>query len=271
MFPQYLKITDVIALNSSKCVVTIALGDCPFIPYTKRLMSSYALKIHADFKIVTSYDKIPSMEVDCTSSDNTLSIVKMNVLHDFLQIYDRVIYLDSTCCVNQQTPDLFEVVKYDELGGQQEGLLTYMTTYTNDYNFTKEKLDYKLDRSTYIGTGLLVVSKKHQSLFDNRSINENYIFFQADYPQQGYINYLIQKNHIKVKLLNVKWNNPRVFRNRFLGEQISQLILDSNYINENYIMFVTDYYLHQLYYVQQICEIYSIPRYFLKTQNQMKC
>lgn len=265
MLPPYLKFTDMIALNASKCVITIALGDCPFITYTKRLMCDYASKIRADFKIVTSYDKNSSMEVDRTSSSNTLSIIKMNVLHDFLQIYDRVIYLESTCCVNQQTPDLFEVVKYDELGGQQEGRLTYMTTYLNDYNFTKEKLDYKLDRSAYIGTGLLVVSKKHQLLFDGRSINENYIFFQADYPQQGYINYLIQKNQTKVKLLNVKWNNPRVFGNRFLGEQVSKLILDPNYINENYIMHVTDYYLHQLFYVQQVCGIYSVLQCLLKT------
>jgi hypothetical protein len=249
-----LKLINVVVTGSDKCLITIGSNTCPILTHTKQLFIDYAIKVGADFKIITSYD----LEDDCIygSESSRKCIIKMKIVHDCLLTYKRIILFDNTCCISHQTPNLFNIVAENEIGGQQEGLLDYMSSYKYDYEFIKTKMDFQINRCKYISGSMLIISKAHQSLFDNRSINENLILFQSNCPQQTFLNYIIQKNSPRLKLLSVKWCNPRVFENRFAGEQNSRLILDSNYVKKNYIMNVSSYYTYQMYYITQVCDIY---------------
>ena len=126
--------------NSSKkyCLVTLGLENPDFLTITRPLMERYAKRINCEFKVVMSYNM-----TDKANTYNRTNMVKMMVIYNMLQLYDRIIFMDNNCCVSDRLPNLFEIVDDNMLGGQQEGILRYITTYHDDYNYIKQKLDRK--------------------------------------------------------------------------------------------------------------------------------
>lgn len=248
-------VKHVVDVQSKNCIITIGSSNCKYLTYTLSLMCDYAFRTHTDLKVITSYDmKNQKITPNC---QNQSTVVKMCIIHDFLSLYDRIIYIDNTCCISHDTPNLFSLVNEDEIGAQHEGLLKYIPTFQKDYQLIKDKFSYQINRSKYINTSVIVLSKQHRYLFDKKNINHYQSIIRLDPPRQAYLNYLVQKNEVKLKLLDVIFNNQRVFKNRFDNEQYSQKLVDKNYILSNYIFNVTNFYNDRLFYIKQISNIYK--------------
>jgi len=165
-------------------------------------MCRYALSIGADFKLATGVDK-------------------MHIICDFLNNYNRIIIMDDICIINKQTPNLFELIKEDDLGA--------------------------IDTGKCLDFSLLIISKSHKFLFNQ----------QTECPLDEYLNSVVDhKQGINLHLLPVKFCQSSVGCHPEQYKNIRKY-LDHDYINDQYIMNVTHYYKHQLFYVSYICDIYN--------------
>ena len=132
------------------CVLTYCIGEKykKKSNYTKDSMKKYANKIGADFIIkeeinINLFDDLQKKIYD---NSKKIRYLKLNVIYNTLKIYDRVIYFDSSCLINKNTPNLFEIVPENRLGAVLD----------NGACMTKG----------YINSGMLVLSKIHLNLFN---------------------------------------------------------------------------------------------------------
>ena len=87
--------------------------------------------------------------------------LKINTIYKALKQYERVIYLDVSCLVNKNTPNLFKIVPQNEIGGVEDGGIGRGHLMTVSDLVRGCKLTYNK-----INTGLLVLSKQHMNLFN---------------------------------------------------------------------------------------------------------
>lgn len=240
MFSQHVKICDVVDIRSDNCIVVISSCSRPQITYTRYLTCKYAIKISASFKIVYIVNDIAN---------------KNGVIYDLLSMYKRLIILDDTCCINSKMPNLFDQVNEDELGGVLEKNTEAICA---DVQLIKTHLSLEIDTSTYLSSGLYIISRKHRCLFDPKFDDQYVKMLTSNDPFRTYINYVLQNNimPIKIKVLENLYNNTELDININLRRKPRQLLNDS-YINGNNVMNVSGDYKYQLFYIKQICDIYN--------------
>ena len=169
-----------------------------------------------------------SIGADCKIVTETHAMI-FNIINEFLNNYQRIILVDATCCINKRTPNLFELVHVDELG-----VVASIQSNTIESN-------HPLIPEKYISSGLLVISKQHQCLFTQ------------DSPEK--------KHDIKQQLLDLRFCQPFVAQDPTPYKKVKK-VLDPDYINQQYILHISNYYKHQLFYVSHICDIYNNRYYF---------
>ena len=105
-----------------RAVVTLSLGNRPFVQHTRPLMAAYAERIGADFHCVASREHVALRTVAAVTGDaaSTSRFFKVPLLAHFLQRYARVLYLDDDVLVGPAMPDLFARVPCAALGATVE-------------------------------------------------------------------------------------------------------------------------------------------------------
>jgi glycosyl transferase family 8/glycosyl transferase family 9 (putative heptosyltransferase) len=188
-----------------RAIITLSIGEHyqKIAQITHPTLKRYADKIGADF-VVISERKI---------SQTTPHWEKFQIL-DFLNKYDRILYLDTDILIRKNCPDLFDIVPEDELGIYNEAPFVP----SRDYAIARiaeqyEVNDFKWD-GKYYNTGVMVISKCHRSLFRKP---EKEIF---NFYEQSFINMQIQRQKPKIHELDYKFNRMTcvdkvIGRNRF--------------------------------------------------------
>lgn len=137
-------------------VLTIAIGEYyqKMGEITHPLMRRYAERIGADFSVITEQE----------ISQTTAHWEKFQIA-EFLDRYDRILFLDTDIIVRGDCPNLFEFVPEHALGAFDE------TAYYTDAHERMEKMAsaYGIDiaewNGQYVNTGVMVISKIHAPLF----------------------------------------------------------------------------------------------------------
>lgn len=93
-------------------------------------------------------------------------------------------------------------------------------------------------------SSILVISKQHQFLFSS-PIDDS----------------LIQQYQIRQHILDIKFSQSSIAVDP-QPYQLTKRILDPEYINQQYIINVTQYYQYQSFYISHICEIYTDRYYY---------
>lgn len=237
----------------ANAVVTLSIGDRPFFEYTSKSIKEYANKIGADYHSVLEY-KVPSQYKDIKIgrthyANNEAYFIKLLVIRDFLEKYDRVIFLDDTCVVNTDCPDLFNIVPRNFVGAHNEGILEWPDAALVAKDIFNE-LDLPanfLAKHDYINTGVLVFSKEHLSLLSDKSIIElgEQGLFNNECPEQTYLNYVLLKNNTPTFFLPHHFNRMHIhkekpgervnYTNYTLEQQREQLYEDFDFIDIDYI------------------------------------
>ncbi len=168
-----------VCVYMKKAVVTVTIG--PKFDALARMahptLKAYADKIDADFIVLSDV-------LECGKPHWSKFL-----LYDLLPDYDRIIYLDSDLIVRDDCPDLTELVPPEKLGIFNEGHFTErMESLREAVMAYKEEIP-KWDGRSYYNTGVMVLSKKHRTLFKLPEVLHDLGMFE-----QGYINLKIIKD-----------------------------------------------------------------------------
>jgi lipopolysaccharide biosynthesis glycosyltransferase len=144
---------------SQKAIITLSVGYQQFFDKTHPLMQIYSQRIGADFiKITGSSDQL-------TTIPSGYKLEKFQI-HNYLSIYDRVIYLDGDMVIHPQCPNLFDLVPENKLG-----VVCEVQPYFNREKVFREACDfyganYPHNFQHWFNTGMMVLSRQHQIMFE---------------------------------------------------------------------------------------------------------
>jgi hypothetical protein len=136
-------------------------------------------------------------------------VIKCFAIYNALGSFERVALLDSTCVVQSQCADLFELVPATAVGGWDESTMTDFMSWKIDMRLAKEKR--AIDLPVYLNTGVIVVSRGHRELFSPSKIIDNLDLFHGPYAEQLFINAMLAQNHTSVCKLNRAYNYVPIF------------------------------------------------------------
>ena len=103
----------------ARAVVTLSVGERPFMRVSRPLFELFATKLGAALHIVDSLEH-PSLAPHRARLEKTTRFLKLPMLAYFLERYARVLYLDDDVVISPATADLFETVPCGVLGAVVE-------------------------------------------------------------------------------------------------------------------------------------------------------
>lgn len=187
-------------------MVTLCIGLKEMASLTHPIFQKYADKIGADFHVINQ--------------------VKYNLGHisyesfqmrEFMDYYDRFIYIDSDVLINPKSPDLFDIVSPSTIGAVYEDIGQRKKHRHQIMKDIQSRLGPVNWNGRYINNGIMVFDNIHKGLFD---FDKNNIFLDKD---GGYdltmINYNIARYRYNTTPLDHRFNHMSLFsergRNRF--------------------------------------------------------
>jgi lipopolysaccharide biosynthesis glycosyltransferase len=177
-------------MKKDNLVLTISIGDYykNISSYTLPFIRAYAKKVNADFLNIDEFDKHY-----ITQKWNKFHI------HELLNQYKRILYLDIDLIIRDDCPNLFDIVPETKLGMFDEG------KYTPRYEFLEQASEYykeplKKWNGKFYNSGVMVISRKHKSIF---KLPKGYDFVETDQP---YINLRILNDKIEMFDLDFRFN-----------------------------------------------------------------
>jgi hypothetical protein len=163
-------------------------------------MKDYARRVGADFYVIDrrlgSAERPPHFE-------------KLQARY-LLDVYDRVLFLDTDIAVQRNAPDVFEAVPpgefggYDELGrvGRAYDAKTTLWEWLIFRAACPAAVRFYHPADVYLNAGVMVFDRSHRSLFrDPPRGCWSFLF-----PEQTYINFLIRCEGTKIARLSPRFN-----------------------------------------------------------------
>jgi len=194
-------------------ILTASLGDRPFKKYAFFSMEEYAKKTNADF-IVAEDIEIPKelKELKVGRGNNTSYLKKILWIRKYLKEYDKVLWLDDTCYVNPNCPNLFNFVPSGYVAAASESQLMYVGFKEAYKDFLKRWTIYKNERDTTFNTGVILYTKECKHMFSNDNLLNTIakLCLTSQWPQQLLTNYLIIINNIPRIVLDSKFNRMHI-------------------------------------------------------------
>jgi lipopolysaccharide biosynthesis glycosyltransferase len=187
-------------MKKENLVLTISIGDHykKISELTLTSIQKYADKIGADFINISEFN--PNF---ITQKWNKFYI------HEFLNQYKRIIYLDVDILVREDCPNLFDIVPQNKLGMFNEG------RYTPRFEFLEQASEYygeplKEWSPNFYNSGVMVISRIHKNLF---KLPKGIDFVETDQP---YLNLRILNDNIEMFDLDFKFNRMDIL-DKFCG------------------------------------------------------
>jgi hypothetical protein len=187
-------------MKKENLVLTITIGDYykKISEYTLESIQKYAKKIDADF-------------INIDKADNNFITQKWNKfhIHELLNQYKRIIYLDIDILIREDCPNLFEIVPNDKLGMFNEG------RYTARYEYLEQASEYygeplKTWNGKFYNSGVMVISRIHKNLF---KLPKGIDYVETDQP---FLNLRILNDKIEMFDLDFKFNRMDIL-DKFCG------------------------------------------------------
>tara|TARA_Y100000385_G_scaffold264240_1_gene297443 strand:- start:1226 stop:2044 length:819 start_codon:yes stop_codon:yes gene_type:complete len=209
----------------SNIVLTVSLGDRPFKKFTIDSQQKYAKRIGADFKCIEDFKVDPKYNnIQLGRGGNTSYLIKLLVIQEALEKYDRVIWLDDTCVVSSNTPNLLDIVPSELFAAHNEGILEWVMAdkQTKDL-YEKNNIQNIITSQNYFNSGVMVISKAHKPIFNSETIIDlgEAGHFKNAYPEQTYLNYMISKYRVGFFALPSIFNRMAVNLEEFEGERVN--------------------------------------------------
>ena len=183
-------------------VLTISIGDY-YNELSKSTLPSikkYAKKINADFLNINEHD--PDY---ITQKWNKFHI------HELLNKYKRIIYLDIDLIVREDTPNLFDIVPENQLGMFNEGRYAPRFEYIEQASvYYNEPIKVKTWNGKFYNSGVMIISRIHKQMF---KLPKGFDFVETDQP---YLNLRIINDKIEMCDIDYKFNRMDIL-DKFIG------------------------------------------------------
>lgn len=188
-----------------KAIATLCIGEKPekWIKFTHGPLKKYAEKIGADFIHINER----KVNYNKTEKVNPILFEKYQ-LHDILEEYDRVLYIDTDILVTPHAPDIFEVVPIDKVGGVYEDFGMDKKDRRNRIRLVQEKLGDLEWKTGFMNSGVFVVSKQHQDAF---RLICRYGALDLKYEQTN-TNWYLRKAGCEIINIDYRWNYMGIMR-----------------------------------------------------------
>lgn len=196
-------------------LVTLAIGEKSekILELTRPSIADYASKICSEFICI---DRPEYQEI------NNIYFEKFQI-YKLLEVFDRIIYVDSDVIISKDCPNLFEIVNESHIGAFIISKYSDFHNFSNqtikqycgDFDYwTKEERDKNIYRS--FNTGVMIFSNHHMYSFNNsfeiakayydiKITNENDNWLCTG--DQTIINYIVQKERLSIQDIGYKFNH----------------------------------------------------------------
>jgi lipopolysaccharide biosynthesis glycosyltransferase len=187
-------------MKKENLVLTISIGDHykKVSKVTLPSIEKYAKKINADFFNIDQ----PNPKF-ITQKWNKFHI------HELLNQYKRILYLDIDLIIREDAPNLFEIVPEDKLGMFNEG------RYSSRFEYVEQASEYygepvKKWNGKFYNSGVMVISRRHKSIFkEPKGVH----IVETDQP---YINLRIINDKVEMFDLDFRYNRMDIL-DKFCG------------------------------------------------------
>ena len=133
---------------------------------------------------------------------------------ELLNVYDRILHLDTDMIVNKNVPNIFDLVPEDKIGGVREDVgsrkgdrIARMADIQNEYG----SIDWQ---EGYINEGFFLVSSMHKEIFMPHRGTELYATWAYT---QSHMNYKIKEFNFEIFDVGYKWNHMGMFSEPWNG------------------------------------------------------
>lgn len=172
---------------------------------THPLLKAYAKQCGADFKVLDH-------ESPCQVGDGKHHY-RIMILGELLGEYDRICHIDSDIIPNKDIPNIFEVVQEDCIGSVLEDVGSRKAARRSVIAEIQNKFGIINWKSSYINTGVFVVSKKHRNIFQD--INGEY--WSGFGHDDAHLGFNIKKFGYRLVCLWEKYNFMTMFAEPWNG------------------------------------------------------
>jgi hypothetical protein len=198
-------------------VITLSVGENrEFFKINQLTFKRYADKVGAEFKIFNDFVIPPEFSNinDGRHFQTKAFVKKIIIIHEALNHYKKVIYLDDSCYISKDCPDLFSFVPDNFMAMHNEGMLNFCPDVSHaSYNTVIKNNLKPTPIKNYFNTGMVVTSKNNQHIFSSKfAANEKLKkLFECNYGDQTYLNYIVNAEHIPYMSLGPLFNKVYIF------------------------------------------------------------
>lgn len=195
--------------NKNKAIVTLCIGEKydRLGKVTHPSIKAYANKVDADFIVIDT--KQFNLEY--------YAHFEKFQLYALLNIYDRILFLDTDILVTPKCPNLFDVVAENQFGA------FIVSEYTEYHNSSIKLIQEELGDigwvMEYFNSGVMVVSKHHREVFNmENGLLEQWSLWSFQKGLQGFldqtlINYNVQRLKLPIYDIGYRFNHTTATKN----------------------------------------------------------
>ncbi|MDB3944468.1 hypothetical protein N9444_00955 [Gammaproteobacteria bacterium] len=173
--------------------------------FTLPLLHEYAKFLSAEFFVM---DHEPPVITD----DGKPHFRTMRI-GEFLQEYDRVVYIDADCVLNKNIPNVLKLVPPEKVGCVLEDVGSQIAERSAVMKAVQREFGEIGWRNKFINNGIMVVSKEHKCVFEPVD-GQYYLGWMSDI---AHISYQIKNNNLDIFELNYTWNHMSMFSEPWNG------------------------------------------------------
>ncbi len=242
----------------------MSLGDNrSFIDLTRPLMELYAAKTGSEFIVIDKNSSIVKdyTQVHANGRNNNISyVLKIKAVWHYLELYDRVLWLDDTCVVKPTARDLFDIMPCDTMKAFNEGSMPELNSWKLDMIFIRQKTGFVIDTQKYINAGVVLYTQKSREYLGDYYIDKHAELFGSKYVDQGYLNFVIQQYDIPIAFFDSRCNRMMIQCEYVSGREKEAHTIDPQHIidSDDEIYHVTGFYADRHNIVKKLCRIVSL-------------
>lgn len=238
------------------------------LKYNIESMNKYAKKTNSDLivlddnhPVLNSYQFQDILKkVKIGRGNNKSYFCKIYFIYYYLNDYEKILWLDDTCYIRENCEDLFKLTSENSIGAYPEGKNKKLKSWENDQKVILKEKKFKIDRNKYINSGIVVYTSIFRDILSPINILNNKNLITSKYPHQCILNYLIQKNNIKLVEFDEDYNKMFLgfeYNSKFKNIKPDQI--DETFLikDTNKIIHITGFYLNREEIIKFISEFYQ--------------
>jgi len=201
----------IVALDDSGTKVT----NSDYSKYSISSWTYYCNKNGIDLLVLTN-DNLEQFKREHNISTKFPPIWFKEYIYKFAAGYDKIGIVDSDTIISPDAPNIFDLFTEEDFCGVQDlcDLNWLLSSIKGRQHFFP---DTKLDLMQYFNAGVLFFGSKHLKVFED--LLSLYLNNQADIDsikgggkEQTLLNFIVQRNGVKVRLLDASWNLLSIHR-----------------------------------------------------------